>query len=157
MKKLNKFLLLLIAVSSFSVLSATENPLKNSAKVFGIASHKTLNDEMKPIAQMVFDARSARSQFQIQSPFKVSRVNENFDGGLKQSAILQLQRESLENILTEKPEFSGRESFDILSKEQGYISIDAELPDSLFQESKFSLTVTAHAEFVSDDMNREVK
>jgi hypothetical protein len=104
MKKLNKFLLLLIAVSSFSVLSATENPLKNSAKVFGIASHKTLNDEMKPIAQMVFDARSARSQFQIQSPFKVSRVNETFDGGLKQSAILQLQRESLENILTEKPE-----------------------------------------------------
>ncbi len=98
-------MLLLCAASSLSVLSAAENPVKNSAKVFGIASHKALNDEMKPIAQMVFDARSARSQFQIQTPFRVSRVNETFDGGLKQSAILQIQRESLESFLSDRPEY----------------------------------------------------
>lgn len=105
MKKLYNFLLLLCAASSLSVLSAAENPFKNSAKVFGIASQKALNDEMKPIAQMVFDARSARSQFQIQTPFRVSRVNETFEGGLKQSAILQLQRESLESFLSDRPEY----------------------------------------------------
>lgn len=105
MKKLYNFLLILIAASTFSVVEASENPVKKSVKVFGIASQKTLSDDLKPVARLVYDARSARSQFQIQHPFKVSRVNETFGGGLKQAAILQLQRESLESILSERPDY----------------------------------------------------
>jgi hypothetical protein len=61
--------------------------------------------ELKPVAQMVMDARRSRSRFSLHEPFALVKTNETFDGSLLKSTILRIDATSQEALFIEQPAF----------------------------------------------------
>ncbi len=105
MNQFSKWLLCVFAVFSFSQGYSNINPSSKQAKVFGISAKKAINDDLKPVARQVYEARSSRNNFTIQKPLNVIRNNDSFRSGVRQSSILQLKEGAVQNMLQERSDF----------------------------------------------------
>jgi hypothetical protein len=97
----------LCVLTVFSIYTGYSNgtPLSAQAKVFGISSKKAVNNDLKPVAQQIFDARASRNEFSVQKPFQVIRNNESFRSGVQNATVLQLNQADVENMLQSRHDY----------------------------------------------------
>ncbi len=86
---------LLALMPAFSTnLQATENTKQMISE-----------DEIKPVAKLILDAKKSRNKFTAQEPFVIVRTNETFQGALVKSSVLRLNEATQQALFTEKPDF----------------------------------------------------
>ncbi|MBK7425543.1 MAG: hypothetical protein IPI60_00120 [Saprospiraceae bacterium] len=105
MNQISGWFLCVLTVFSFFTGYSNGTPLSSQAKVFGISSKKAVNNDLKPIARQVFDARAARNEFSVHKPFQLIRNNESFRSGVQNATVLQLNVAEVNSILQERHDF----------------------------------------------------